>query len=108
MNDLEKLIEAVEVDDVPFGGWSILSSQEHIFASEWARQAHNGSLDAAKALHDALLPEWDWSVKETVEGWLATVSKPINIHTQTEVSFDNGARAWLLAVLRAYAARDAA
>lgn len=106
MTDMEKLIEAMEAgtaDDI----WGLLPEclhKRHVRIVD----AYYGSLDAAKALHDALLPEWDWSVKETVEGWLATVSKPINIHTQTEVSFDNGARAWLLAVLRAYAARDAA
>ena len=117
MNDLEKLIEAVEVDDVPFGGWSILSSQEHIFASEWARQAHNGSLDAAKALHDALLPEWSlerltmwpgskchaclWGThEEGGERWHSFKDGRVDAEASTP------ARAWLLAILRAYAAQQ--
>ena len=107
MNDLDKLIEAVEADDVPFGGWSILSSQEHIFASEWARQAHNGSLDAAKALHEALLP--GWVARPTVGGraagvivWHCTVEDWENGEEVHANNLPDPARAWLLAILRAY------
>lgn len=64
--------------------------------------AYNGSLDAAKALHEALLPGWEWGrtegniyVKDPRRGSRATKWGGPN---------DNHARAWLLAVLRALAA----
>ena len=71
-------------------------------------KAHGGSLDAAKALHEALLPGWtavlgqnahhgDWSaiVRLTEDGEIA--------HEYYGGSDDFPARAWLLAILRAKA-----
>ena len=68
-----------------------------------ARDAYHGSLDAALALHAALLPGWIWSVKETIDGHAATVEMPIGVAQARAVDFDNTARAWLLAILRAKA-----
>ena len=105
MTDLEKLIEAVKADAVPFGGWSILSSATHVFASEWARQAHSGSLDAARALHEALLPGWKWDGYDEY-GWAVWQKGAPDTPFIGEAP--TPARSWLLAILRAYAARDAA
>jgi len=65
-----------------------------------ARRAYHGSLDAAKALHEAVLPDRAWGITCGGEyGAVATIS-----------DLDNGphrcpaatpARAWLIAILRA-------
>jgi len=56
---LERLIEAVEA-----GEWNSLANVAAIGDRDahLAKSAFHGSLDAAKALHDALLPGWVWSI----------------------------------------------
>lgn len=101
----ERLIEAVERGD------TLTRHDFHCMTGSYdlsvsAVQAHAGSLDAAKALHDALLPGWtacvgqnahhgDWNafVRLAEDG---TITKEHCCGTD-----DNPARAWLLAVLRA-------
>ncbi len=64
--------------------------------------AYNGSLDAAKAMHDAVLPGWGFEVCE----FAADVT---NRHTDDGLdgykwfnsNCDNPARAWLIAILKA-------
>ena len=76
-------------------------------------KAFNGSLDAARALHDALLPGWDWVVASCDENGrghpLAIVipdaSADNDDHT-VSVQSDNPARAWLLAILEALIAQN--
>ena len=74
-------------------------------------RAYNGSLDAAKALHDAVLPNESWMVR-----W---VSKYPNLFGscggshQAKVGWgeehiaysDNPARAWLIAIIKALIAK---
>jgi hypothetical protein len=68
-------------------------------ASMW--QSYNGSLDAAKALHEAVLPEWlavidtDGAVEVSRGGWPADATVT-----------DNPARAWLIAILKALIAGE--
>ena len=96
MTDLDKLIDAVEagVDIFP-------SHFPHDFnGKQWAIRAYHGSLDAAKALHDALLPGWWFAI----DGALASVS---DMNDDDGPFFNatvkgNPARAWLLAILKAY------
>lgn len=61
--------------------------------------AYAGSLDAAKALHDAVLPDWHWGLF----GRTANVFKMDRPHDGQSHSaeHDNIARAWLLAILKA-------
>ena len=66
-----------------------------------------GSLDAAKALHDALLLEWLlWALEEEDAaycGWTAMIFKRKNRDVGVCVSNQpNPARAWLIAILKAY------
>ena len=62
--------------------------------------AYHGSLDAAKALHDAVLPDRAWGITCGGEyGSVATVTDLDNGPHRCQ-SFDP-ARAWLLAILRA-------
>ena len=62
-----------------------------------ALDAYRGSLDAAMALHDALLPGWAWTLFPCDDG-------NFGCHVEAEDSAfsPTPARAWLLAILRAY------
>ena len=71
--------------------------------SGWTHDAEKAygrkSLDAAKALHEALLPGWIWQKsggKISVQHWEVE-------HTHTD--YDVPARAWLVAILKAYQAQ---
>jgi hypothetical protein len=60
----------------------------------------NGSLDAAKALHEAVLPEWHWYVSKY---GVARIVIPSRLRPTPTVgrSDNNPARAWLIAILKA-------
>lgn len=97
---LRKLIEAVEAG---FPDWGLMEAD--IFddpVKHEIRHAFHGSLDAAKALHEALLPGYDWRLRDN-RAW---VWRGIDAHGGDEVEDDNfkglPARAWLLSILRAY------
>lgn len=99
---LDALIKAVEAGDV-FIGVKAARVFGDAACAQFASNAHRGSLDAAKALHDALLPGYTRDVDATapecgirVSIW--SPSGPIVGVGDTEVE----ARAWLLAILRAY------
>lgn len=91
----------------------------------WAEQAYNGSLDAAKRLHDALLPGWRVVIRQRRDdeggGWFVRVESA-DFHavqwtagdrTVTDVLAGDeavgiapeAARAFLVAILRAQEAR---
>ena len=64
--------------------------------------AYNGSLDAAKALHEAVLPGWGYAVSPQY----ARVVDPIPLYgspnkSKDAINADNPARAWLIALLKA-------
>ena len=66
--------------------------------------AHRGSLDAAKALHDAVLPGWDWEVAGS-NG--AAVFYGPHLHGPAHLAAaDTPARAWLLAILEALISQE--
>lgn len=66
-----------------------------------ALDAYRGSLDAAKRLHDALLPGWAWRL----EARAALVCRRKDDFTRAGCAKDP-ARAWLLAILRALDERE--
>jgi len=81
---------------------------------EHCRHAYKGSLDAAKALHEAVLPDIGWEVYRTakypgmIPGSCPSPYKAIvGWGTQVSGHADNPARAWLIAILRALIAGDA-
>jgi hypothetical protein len=113
MTAIRELIEAMEA-----GAWDALAHYgpevwQHIEAvfgegnSEPVFLAYDGSLDAARALHEAVLPGWAYTID--VEPTLATaqVWEPFNDEwdVAVEAKADTPARAWLLAILRALEAR---
>jgi|GEM_PF-1199103 len=60
--------------------------------------AHSGSLDAAKALHDAVLPGWEWRLRDDGQAWVWRTAADLHAaYDETETP----ARAWLLAIIRA-------
>ena len=80
-------------------------SDEHEWISpyEKASCAYNGSLDAARALHEAVLPGWDWSVGKSST---YVVKEGFGSFGFGEFLFDeqlsmSPARAWLIAILKA-------
>ena len=64
-------------------------------------RANDGSLDAAKALHDALLPVFLWGITPLGNCYIRDISfNPIS----SGACAGNPARAWLIAILCAYRA----
>ena len=100
---IAELIEAVEAGTATmrdfidaFGGIPMGNDIE-------AYNAYNGSLDAAKALHEALLPGWGWMLGDK---GTACVIAPDHLYEKgvRGNAVKSGlypARAWLLAILRA-------
>jgi len=108
---LEALIEAVEAGtatEFQFHTWRPGLSGT-IKESKAMLRAYNGSLDAAAALHDALLPGWDWEICNDTADKMAAVwpiKQPKNVFDGDPGygHWPTPARAWLLAILRALAA----
>jgi hypothetical protein len=69
--------------------------------------AYRGSLDAAKALHEAFLPEYSWQLFEEDSGEFSSlVSKRANPKVYKEEWHALPARAWLIAILKALIAGE--
>ena len=107
MTDLDNLIEAVQAGDNRFSSY-LPSGNER----EWPQiyKAMDGSLDAAKALHEDLLhnhviSSLDWKWGGLVEAHIFEVS-PEQWHEPGMAKFvgrsSTPARAWLIAILKAY------
>lgn len=103
MNDLDKLIAAVEggtATEFQFLTWrpGFTGTRKE---SATMQRAYHGSIDAAKALHEALLPEWKWGVVDHADGdfgagvGLKEVDEMIGVST-------NASRSWLIAILKAH------
>tara|TARA_R110000851_G_scaffold272844_1_gene425568 strand:- start:860 stop:1195 length:336 start_codon:yes stop_codon:yes gene_type:complete len=71
-------------------------------------KAHDGSLDAAKALHEAVLEGFSWSVSKHDRAYISRHTDPDDTRTWIEVSAqsDNPARAWLIAIIKALIAQE--
>lgn len=112
---LDSLLEKVKAGDDAFPdgwGWREFNvfggCHEYSLASK-ARMAFNGSLDAAKALHEAVLPGWDCTL--SIGASHASLSEPIGRdptrgwYPGPEAEADTPARAWLIAVLEGLKAK---
>ena len=65
--------------------------------------AFSGDLNAAKALHEALLPGWMPVIQMLTDGnWLVEMWPPDNGPCEISVENADPARAWLIAILKAY------
>ena len=78
-------------------------------SARWSdvEKAFDGSLDAAKALHEAVLPGWEWRLRDN-RAWVWT---GVLVYGGEEVETAEfcglPARAWLLAILDALIAKEA-
>lgn len=98
MNELDKLIDAVEFNNEAAAKLAARKLfPEH--AADMGR-AFNGSIDAAKRVHDALLPDMGyWLFKN---GQVTLISATICTRAVVSKGEDgNAGKAWLLAILRA-------
>ncbi|MCV2449407.1 hypothetical protein [Paracoccus sp. DMF] len=102
MSDLDKLIAAVEGGIWP--GPDMHDALGSDRRGELAYAAFNGSLDADLALHEALLPGHGWGAGPWgARVWLYSDHPKWDGSERHEVDMVNApARAWLLAILRAY------
>lgn len=103
---LAELIAAVEcgiVMDWGFcTGYPRAALQDHW---ETGMHAFCGSLDAAKALHEAVLPGWRWEIGVNLPcSSIAQVWETPSIPHQGVANYP--ARAWLLAILKALHAQE--
>lgn len=92
---------AALIDAVEAGTDQLVLELSYQFGGNYVHviDAFRGSLDAAKALHEALLPGWDWDVASSNA---AAVFKCHVITGPAELAASaTTARAWLLAILRA-------
>ena len=111
---LRKLIEAIERGDdfgiIPKAQAALGEIDANYGVGETVCRAFHGSLDAAKALHDALLPGWWWAVGTCKVSDDARVSPdddsraPSGGEWAEYTDIDqrppgNPARAWLLSIL---------
>jgi len=75
-----------------------------------AWDAFNGSLNAAKALHEAVLPEWTLDeFGQRAGGWIATLGRQDGLTPRPApraMVRDNPARAWLIAILEALIVKE--
>ena len=101
MTDLDKLIAAVEAGRLP----TFPETCRAVRGADGVDvdAAFGGSLDAAKRLHDALLPGWAWDVCDDGEADVWPYDDIIDDRV-VGICRDNPARAWLLAILRAVTA----
>ena len=101
MKDLDHLIAKVEaggVTELHFNAAAQVVGGEIYQWRKTAYEAYAGSLDAAKRLHEAVLPGWEWRLRDAGRAW---VWRTLTDQKYSDGDTDITARAWLLAILRA-------
>lgn len=108
MGDLDKLIEAVSRD---VATRELPAPRDVKLGQHWTAicNAYNSSLDAAKALHEALLPGHGWGAGPWgARVWLYSDDPKWDGSERQEIEMvDAPSRAWLIAILKAYRAEMA-
>ena len=100
MSALTRLAEEVEAGTAAHSDFVADGLPEWIAARTAAWKAYNGSLNAAKALHEVVLPGWEWHLGPSNAKVYPYNGSPLKSWSGMA---DNPARAWLLAILRALA-----
>ena len=112
MTDMDKLIAAVEAGKLSPPHYQEISALLRCDDNSFciiAADAYNGSLNAAKRLHDARLPGWEFCLQGSVASvwrWHEGAQSPWDIDTFSGGIEGNPARAWLLAILKAVNAQE--
>ncbi|MFN3169255.1 MAG: hypothetical protein ACE37E_01020 [Hyphomicrobiales bacterium] len=103
---LKELEAAVMADKRPWREAGDADGKFSEFEAHHALNAFDGSLDAAKALHEAMLPGWDIQLTTYDDvNFEASVSEPLAVKTFDGISIVMS-RAWLLAIIRAALAME--
>jgi hypothetical protein len=113
MSALRELIEAVERGDATPAHfntvWGYHQGRYVAGPGQWAHEAYGNDLNAARALHEAVLPNadgWWWSVEHEdpeppgFRAWVWNNRQPLHKIRVNALGHDP-ARAWLLAILKA-------
>lgn len=97
-------------DKVAAGEFWADAPRPHVLSTDLCWKAFSGSLDAAKALHEALLPGWGFRVAadDCCEGCVTAMDISGASHSVAYAQDANIARAWLLAILDALIQGDKA
>lgn len=105
MSDLGKLIYEVERGSISTD--HLIDAIEHPL-DMLGFEAFDGDLNAAKALHEALLPGWEWRLVEN-RAWVWRTATNLTESGEVEDDAFKGlpARAWLIAILKAYRSQEA-
>jgi hypothetical protein len=109
MTALSELIEAVEAGREPSREeWRVIfpflpDDDDDYPRCHMAFAANQGWIDAARALHEAVLPGWGWVVHGETGAYVWKNETPSD---DAEAEADTPARAWLLAILKALAAQE--
>lgn len=100
---LQELLDKIESgdDDIKFGEFDTCFSRNAFSASI----AHNGSLDAAKSLHDAVFPYADWSLCSDSHCVITDQIFPFSVMGVGQSPM-KPARAWLIAIIKALIAQE--
>ena len=108
---LTDLLAKVEAETLTLDVNKNFQFSRHWSDEDWHNllAAYRGSLDAAKTLHEAMLPEYGRSVDATVP----EMGIEVSLHKDGEEKFTGDhqpseARAWLIAILKALIAKDQA
>jgi len=108
----DRLKALIAVRDAVKAGAPATVSAEHIYKAFGKHlqtrfwEAYSGSLDAAKTLHEAVLPGWGWDVANVGACELDCYKTGVKVEALSFI--DNPARAWLLAILEALIAMEQA
>lgn len=90
-----------KVDEGALNRWSTANTPLTSPQKFFIQRAYNGSLDAARALHEAVLPGWDYEIVSRGSRRTAHVyPDPLGRDISSGKS-ENPARAWLIAVVKA-------
>ena len=119
LKELAAKVEAGTIQDEPYGGMPMFS-QFHDngfkdnaingFSDGKAMGAYNGYLDAAKALHDAIVSDWTVAeIRQYKNGWVVKLTLWDDENRKRHYSIAKNAcvaRAWMLADFRALIAQE--
>lgn len=106
--ELDRLIEAMETGEITRAQMEDMTA--HVFSlskvsMDAAAAYATDDLNSAKALHDALLPDRYVRIEEFDDAWTVTIPRRKHAKVADATSESGPARAWLIAILKAY--RDA-
>ena len=108
---LQELLAKVEAGMIWGDDWPVMAGMSSYGIT--IMRAYNGSLDAALALHNAVLPDAGWDVYRTSKypGMIPGSSRhefaaKVGWGTTHRGEADNPARAWLCAIIQALIAKE--